>query len=74
MNGPRLSVVPPPADVDGYMDVYRAAAFLATTPKGIYALVARQEIPFRRLGRKLLFDRAELRAHLEKSRVSPNPT
>lgn len=64
----------PAANTQGYLGVEEAAAFLATTPKAVYALVSRREIPFRRLGRRLLFDRAELRAMVEKGRVEPIQT
>ncbi len=55
----------------GYLGVEEAANFLATTPKGIYALVSRREIPYRRLGRRLLFDPSELRDYLDKTLVPP---
>ena len=47
---------------DGFLDVPRAAQYLSTTAKAIYALVERQQLPHNRAGGRLLFDRAELRA------------
>jgi excisionase family DNA binding protein len=46
---------------DGFLDVRGAAEYLSTTPKGIYAAVARQKLPHDRQGGRLLFDRRELR-------------
>ena len=51
---------------DGFLDVNGAAQYLATTPKAIYRLVERERIPFRRAGGRLLFDRRELRAYVER--------
>jgi excisionase family DNA binding protein len=50
---------------DGFVDVAGAAEYLATTPKGIYRAVERGRLPYHRAGRRLLFDRAELRAYVE---------
>jgi excisionase family DNA binding protein len=49
---------------DGYMDVKRAADFLACGPDRIYALVSAGRIPHHRDGSRLLFDRAELRGYV----------
>jgi excisionase family DNA binding protein len=43
-----------------YLDVQSAAIYLGTTPTAIYAAVARRQIPHRRFGRKLVFDKVEL--------------
>jgi excisionase family DNA binding protein len=51
---------------DGFLDVPGAAQYLSTTAKAIYALVERQELPHNRAGGRLLFDRAELRAWVER--------
>jgi excisionase family DNA binding protein len=51
---------------DGFLDVPGAAQYLSTTAKAIYALVERQELPHDRAGGRLLFDRAELRAWVER--------
>lgn len=51
---------------DGFFDVDGAAEYLATTPKALYHLVERQKIPHHRAGGRLLFDRAELRAWVER--------
>jgi len=47
-----------------YLDVKGAAAYLCMTEGAVYAAVARRQIPFRRLGRKLLFDAVELDAYM----------
>ena len=51
---------------DGFLDVPGAAQYLSTTAKAIYALVERQQLPHNRAGGRLLFDRAELRAWVER--------
>jgi excisionase family DNA binding protein len=51
---------------DGFIDVDGAAEYLATTRKAIYRQVERRSIPFCRAGGRLLFDRAELRAYVER--------
>jgi excisionase family DNA binding protein len=53
---------------DGFLNVSRAAEYLSTTPKAIYALVERQKLPHHRAGGRLLFDRHELRAWVEADR------
>lgn len=50
---------------EGFLDVRRAAEYLSTTPKAIYALVERQKLPHHRAGGRLLFDCRELRAWVE---------
>jgi excisionase family DNA binding protein len=51
---------------DGLLDVPGAAQYLSTTAKAIYALVERHKLPHHRAGGRLLFDRAELRAWVER--------
>jgi excisionase family DNA binding protein len=51
---------------DGFLDVRGAAVYLSTTPKGVYHLVERRRLPHDRAGGRLLFDRAELRAWVER--------
>ncbi|MGO9246872.1 MAG: hypothetical protein ACLQDC_19115 [Verrucomicrobiia bacterium] len=41
-----------------------AAVYLCMTEGAVYAAVARRQIPFRRLGRKLVFDAVELDAYM----------
>ena len=47
-----------------YLDVKGAALYLSMTEKAVYCAAARRQIPFRRLGRKLVFDTAELDAYM----------
>ena len=47
-----------------WLDVKGAANYLSMTETAIYTSVARRQLPFRRLGRKLLFDAAQLDAYL----------
>ena len=47
-----------------YLDVAGAAVYLGMTEGAVYAAVARLQIPFRRLGRKLVFDIVELDAYM----------
>ncbi|HEY3961523.1 MAG TPA: helix-turn-helix domain-containing protein [Gaiellaceae bacterium] len=51
---------------DGFLDVPGAAEYLCSTPKAVYHLVERRRLPHRRAGGRLLFDRAELRAWVER--------
>jgi excisionase family DNA binding protein len=51
---------------DGFLDVPGAAEYLCTTPKAVYHLVERQRVPHHRAGGRLLFDRADLRAWVER--------
>jgi predicted DNA-binding transcriptional regulator AlpA len=52
-------------DADGYLNAGDAARFLGLTPKALYARVARDQIPFKRNGKRVFFSRAELRAWME---------
>jgi len=47
-----------------YLDVKGAAVYLSMTEGAVYAAVERRQIPFRRLGRKLVFDSVELDAYM----------
>lgn len=51
---------------EGFLDVPGAAQYLSTTAKAIYALVERQQLPHKRAGGRLLFDKAELRAWVQR--------
>ncbi|MHB8642839.1 MAG: helix-turn-helix domain-containing protein [Gaiellaceae bacterium] len=51
---------------DGFLDVKGAAEYLSTTPKAVYHLVERGRFPHHRAGGRLLFDRAALRAWVER--------
>lgn len=51
---------------DGFLGVDGAADYLSTTPKAVYHMVERGKLPHRRVGGRLLFDRAELRAYVER--------
>ena len=48
------------------LDIPRAAAYLSTTKCCIRHLVWRNEVPHIRLGKKILFDRADLDRYVEK--------
>jgi excisionase family DNA binding protein len=50
---------------DGFLNVQSAARFLSTTPKSIYHLVERHQLPHHRAGGRLLFDPSDLRAWVE---------
>jgi hypothetical protein len=49
-----------------WLDVTGATLITPWTEKAIRARVARRQIPFRRLGSRIIFHRAELIAFLEK--------
>jgi excisionase family DNA binding protein len=51
---------------DGFLDADGAAEYLATSRKAIYHAVERGRLPHHRAGGRLLFDRAELRAWVER--------
>lgn len=48
-----------------YLDVKSTARYLGATTNAIYAAVARRQIPYRRFGRKLVFDRLELDVYVK---------
>ena len=52
------------------LDVHEASSFLGISPRGLYRLVAANEIPAYRVGRQLRFDEAELRDILRSDRRS----
>lgn len=56
---------PLPSPAARYLDTKSAAAYLGTTPGAIYASVARRLIPYRRFGRKVVFDKVELDAYIK---------
>jgi hypothetical protein len=47
------------------MDVAGAAVYLGRTPEAIYKAAQRRLIPFRRLGKKLVFDTVELDRYMQ---------
>ena len=51
---------------EGFLNTDGAAEYLGLTRKAIYAQVERGKIPHHRAGGRLLFDRAELRAWVER--------
>ncbi len=64
---------PSPAPLPELADVGEVAAWLRTSPKAVYAMVERAQLPGAvRIGRRLLFDRATLVHWLSERRV-PSP-
>jgi excisionase family DNA binding protein len=51
---------------EGFVDVDGAADFLSVSRTSIYHLVERDRLPHHRVGGRLLFDRQELRAWVER--------
>ncbi len=47
------------------LDVAGCAVLLGTTEKAIRARIDRRQLPFRRLGRRIIFLRSELRSYLD---------
>ena len=45
-----------------FLTVHEAAGLLRLAPKSLYSLVSQRRIPYRKAGRRLLFDEAELLA------------
>jgi len=54
-------------------DIKFAADFLGLPVPSIRGKVSRREIPFIRLGRRVLFDLEDLQAFVEKLKVQPWP-
>lgn len=54
-------------------DIKFAAEYLCLPVPSVRGKVARREIPFVRLGRRILFDIDELQAFVEKMKVGPRP-
>jgi excisionase family DNA binding protein len=54
-------------------DIKRAAEFLNLPVPSIRGKISRKEIPFIRLGRRVLFDLDDLQAFVEKMKVQPRP-
>jgi excisionase family DNA binding protein len=52
---------------DGFVGARDAADYLGLTRKAVYALVERDRLPHHRPAGRLLFDRRELRAWVERS-------
>ena len=46
---------------DGFLRVPEAAEFLGLTPDALRGLVKRDKVPHQKIGRRIMFDRAELR-------------
>jgi excisionase family DNA binding protein len=51
---------------DGFLSVDGASEYLSTTPKAIRRKVERGQIPHHRAGGRVLFNKAELRAWVER--------
>jgi Helix-turn-helix domain len=50
---------------DGYLNASDAAEFLGLTPAALYARVGREQVPYRRVGKRVFFKRSELHAYME---------
>lgn len=55
--------------MDRYLGPPAAAVYIARSRKALYHLVARRQIPFIRVGRRLTFDRLNLDRWLRKQAV-----
>jgi hypothetical protein len=53
-------------DADGYLNAADAAAFIGLTPAALYARVGREQVPYRRVGKRVFFKRSELHAYMER--------
>jgi len=54
-------------------DKRQAAEFLNISPFSVAGKVARREIPFIKIGRRVLFDPADLKTFVESRKVKPRP-
>ena len=61
---PQLKLVtaptPIPTGLPQYLTIGEVAAMLRCSPRTIYQMVSQRRIPFRKAGRQLLFDAAEI--------------
>jgi predicted DNA-binding transcriptional regulator AlpA len=53
------------SEEDGYLNATDAAAFLGLTPAALYARVGREQVPYRRVGKRVFFKRSELREYMD---------
>jgi excisionase family DNA binding protein len=56
-----LQDLQPPSEESALLTIAEAAEFLKTSPAALYTKVSRGEIPFSKPGRRLYFDKDELR-------------
>jgi len=54
-----------------YLDIKEAAEYIRSAVGTLYNKVHRREIPFVKLGRRVLFDVHDLDAHMERNKVYP---
>lgn len=47
-----------------YLDVKSCAGYMSMTEWAVYAAVHRGQLPYRRMGRKVIFDTVELDRHI----------
>lgn len=67
-----LARLPAPAapEPDGFMRVGTAAEFLGMSEAAVRMACKREVIPCHRIGRRVLFDRAELREYIRSGRAT----
>jgi excisionase family DNA binding protein len=54
-----------------YLSLSEAAEFTHLSKSFLYRNTSQKTIPFRKIGKKILFDRAELQAWIDAQRVTP---
>jgi len=57
--------------VTEFLNLDEAAEFLRLSKSFLYKNTSQKTIPFRKIGKKLLFERSELQAWADAGRVSP---
>ena len=55
------------------MTIKEVAPILNVKPVTIYRLIKQREIPFRRVGHKILFSDSDLQQYLDSTKVEPIP-
>lgn len=55
-----------------YLNVVDLAEYLRTTTKAIYNLVHRQELPYHKVGTRLLFQKGDVDRFIQANRVEVN--
>lgn len=60
----KMKSAAPTLIIPRYIDASRTAQYLGITTQALYNLVARRFVPFRKMGKKLVFDVQELDAYI----------
>jgi excisionase family DNA binding protein len=73
LNSGGMAVSTPNADQPQFLTVEEVAGLLRLKTRTIYEMVSQGRIPFRKAGRRTLFDREEIIAWTARPQTSPEP-